>query len=72
MLFANDIMLVEESRIDVDGNIELWRKILESKGFRLSRTKTEYMKYDFSGARAHDRDVSLDGQVVPRRKLFDI
>jgi hypothetical protein len=30
--------------------LELWRQTLESKGFRLSRTKTEYMRCDFGGA----------------------
>lgn len=70
MLFADDVVLVDESRIGVDRNLEMWRKTLESKGFRLSRTKTEYMKCDFSGARADDGDVSLDGQVVPRKDTF--
>ena len=61
MLFADDVVLVDESRIGVDRNMEMWRKTLESKGFRLSRTKTECMKCDFSGARADDGDVSSDG-----------
>ena len=40
MLFANDVVLVDESRAGVNGKLELWRRTLESKGFRLSRTKT--------------------------------
>jgi hypothetical protein len=47
MLFADDVVLVDESRIGVNRKLELWRYTLESKGFRLSRTKTEYMKCDF-------------------------
>ena len=31
--------------------LELWRRTLESKGFRLCRTKTEYMMCDFSVTR---------------------
>jgi hypothetical protein len=27
--------------------LELWRRTLEAKGFRLRRSKTEYMKCDF-------------------------
>ena len=42
MLFADDVVLVDESRIGVNRKLELWRNTLESKGFRLSRTKTEY------------------------------
>ena len=44
--------------------LELWRRTLESKGFRLSRTKIEYMMCDFSATRHEGGDVSLDGQVV--------
>jgi hypothetical protein len=48
MLFADDMILVDESMTEVDQKLELWRQTLESKGSRLSRSKTEYMKYDFS------------------------
>ena len=40
MLFADDVVLVDESRTGVNRKLELWRRTLESKGFRLSRTKT--------------------------------
>ena len=43
---------------------------LESKGFRLSRTKTEYMRYDFGGAAQEEGDVSLEGQAVPKKDTF--
>ncbi|AQK49287.1 Retrovirus-related Pol polyprotein LINE-1 [Zea mays] len=45
-------------------------KTLEAKGFRLSRSKTEYMKCDFSAMGYEDGDVSLDGQVVPKKDTF--
>jgi hypothetical protein len=48
MLFANDVVLVDESRTGVDQKLELWRRTLEAKSFRFSRSKTEYMKCDFS------------------------
>ena len=70
MLFADDVVLIDESRIGVDRKLELWRHTLKSKGFRLSRTKTEYMRCEFSGIRSEDRDVTLAGQVVPRRDTF--
>ena len=41
--FADDVVLVDESRAGVNRKLELWRQPLESKGFRLSRTKTVYM-----------------------------
>jgi hypothetical protein len=44
MLFADDVVLIDESRIGVKHKLELWRQHLESKGFRLSRIKTEYVR----------------------------
>jgi Reverse transcriptase (RNA-dependent DNA polymerase) len=70
MLFTDDVVLIDESRIGVNQKLELWRQILESKGFRLSRTKTEYMRCQFSGENSYDRDVSLDGRVVPMNDTF--
>jgi hypothetical protein len=48
MLFTDDVVLVDESRMGVDQKLELWRRTLEAKGFRLSMSKTDYMKCDFS------------------------
>ncbi|KAG2631849.1 hypothetical protein PVAP13_2NG049401 [Panicum virgatum] len=70
MLFANDVVLVDESRAGVNRKLELWRCTLESKGFRLSRTNTEYMMCDFSASRHEGGDVSLDGQVVVQKDTF--
>ena len=47
MLFTDDVVLVDESRTGVNQKLELWQETLESKGFRLSRTKIEYMRCDF-------------------------
>jgi hypothetical protein len=48
MLLADDVVLVDVSRTGVDQKLELWRRTLEAKGFRLSRSKMEYMKCNFS------------------------
>ena len=70
MLFADDVVLGDESRVGVNRKLELWRRTLESKGFRLSRTKIEYMTCDFSASRHEGGDVSLDGQVVAQKDTF--
>ena len=44
MFFADDVVPVDESQTGVNKKLELWWETLESKGFRLSRTKTEYMR----------------------------
>jgi hypothetical protein len=69
MLFPDDV-LVDESRTEVDHKLELWRRSLEAKCFRLSRSKMEYMKCDFSATTQEERDVRLDGQVVPKKDIF--
>jgi hypothetical protein len=43
---------------------------LEAKCFRLSRSKTEYIKCDFSATTQEERDVRLDGQVVSKKDTF--
>jgi hypothetical protein len=70
MLFVDDVVLVDESRAGVNTKLELWRHTLESRGFRLSRTRTEYMMCDFSPTRHEDGDVSLEGQVVAKKNTF--
>jgi hypothetical protein len=70
ILFANDVVLVDDNRVGVNRKLELWRHTLESKGFRLSRTKTEYIRCDFSVTRHEEGDVSLDGQVVAKKDTF--
>jgi Reverse transcriptase (RNA-dependent DNA polymerase) len=70
MLFADDVALIDESRIGVNQKLELWRQTLESKGFRLSRTKTEYMRCQFNGENLDDGDISLDGRVLPMNDIF--
>jgi hypothetical protein len=70
MLFTDDVVLVDESMMGVDQKLELWRRTLEAKGFRLSKSKTEYMKYDFSAITQEEGDVRLDGQVIPKKDTF--
>jgi hypothetical protein len=48
MLFADDVILVDESRMEVDQKLELCRRTLKVKSLRFSRSKTEYMKCDFN------------------------
>jgi hypothetical protein len=70
MLFVDDVLLVDESGTGVEQKLELWRRTLEAKGFRLSRSKIEYIKCDFSAITQEEEDVRLDGQVVPKKDSF--
>ena len=71
MLFADDIVLVDETRAGVNAKLELWRQTLESRGFRLSRAKTEYMEYKFNKHGIRDYSiVRLDRQEIPMSSHF--
>ena len=62
MLFADDIVLIDKTRARVNAKLELWRQTLESRGFRLSRTKIEYMECKFNKQGTRDYSiVRLDG-----------
>jgi hypothetical protein len=70
MLFADDVVLVDESRTGVDKKLELWRRTLEVKGFRLSRSKTEYMKYGFSATTQEEGMLDSMVRWYPRETPF--
>ncbi|XP_059310956.1 uncharacterized protein LOC132062393 [Lycium ferocissimum] len=71
MLFANDIVLIDETSDGVNAKLEVWRQILESKGFRLCRTKAKYLECRFSGVAHKDGvDVRLDTQVIQKIENF--
>ncbi|XP_075103734.1 uncharacterized protein LOC142178302 [Nicotiana tabacum] len=71
MLFADDIVLIDVTRDGVNERLEVWRHILESKGFKLCRTKTKYSECKFSDEiEEADMDARLDSQVIPKRGSF--
>ncbi|KAG5592517.1 hypothetical protein H5410_043031, partial [Solanum commersonii] len=71
MLFADDIVLIDETRDRVNARLEVWRQALESKGFRLSRTKTEYLRCKFSDVvEEADVEVRLATQIISKRESF--
>ena len=43
MLFANDIVICEETREEVERRLESWKYTLERRGMKVSRSKTEYL-----------------------------
>ncbi|XP_070040241.1 uncharacterized protein [Nicotiana tomentosiformis] len=50
-------VLIDESRNSVNERLEVWRQALESKGFKLSRTETEYLECKFI---TEPREVSVE------------
>jgi hypothetical protein len=70
MLFADGVVLVDESRTGVNQKLELWRRTLEAKGFRLSRSKTEYMKCDSSATTQEEGMLDSMVRWYPRNTPF--
>lgn len=49
MKFVDDSVLADETARVVNAKIEAWREVMESKWFRISMRKIEYMECKFSG-----------------------
>ncbi|KAF3673281.1 Coiled-coil domain-containing protein SCD2 [Capsicum annuum] len=62
---------IDETRGGVNDKLEVWRQTLESKGFRVSRSKTEYVECKFYDVRRENEVVvKLESQEVCKRDSF--
>ena len=66
MLFTDDIVLIDVTRAGVNDKLEHWRHTPESRGFRVSRLKTEYLHCCFSGR----EEVTIEGMTIPKVDKF--
>ena len=65
MLFADDLVLVSETVEEVEEELEIWRAVIENKGLRISRSKTEYL------VPSHQQGVvKLEGEPLPSVNSF--
>ncbi|KAM2508308.1 hypothetical protein ACFX1W_030523 [Malus domestica] len=71
MLFVDDLVLIDETQEGVNAKLNLWREVLESKGLRLSRSKTEYMECKFSAnGSQNELGVRIGDQEIPKSDRF--
>ena len=71
MLFADDIVLIDKTKEGVNKKLELWKQTLEVRGFRLSRSKTEYMECKFRKRKNNKQGViTFNGQQIPVTEYF--
>ena len=67
MLFADDIVICEETREEVERRLESWRYALERREMKVSRSKTEYLCINDGN---DDETVKMEDAKVPRVKKF--
>ncbi|XP_042488418.1 uncharacterized protein LOC122068611 [Macadamia integrifolia] len=70
MLFVDDIVLISETVPEINVKLELWRYTLESRGLKISRTKTEYMKCNFSRLKIDSEEVKIEAREIPQCNCF--
>ena len=67
MMFADDIVICEKTREEVEQRLESWRYALEGRGMKVSRSKTEYLC--INGGNVNET-VKMEDTKVPRVKEF--
>ena len=67
MLFADDIVICEETREEVKQRLESWKYALERRGMKISRSETEYLCINGGN---DDETVKMEDTEVPRIKEF--
>ena len=67
MLFADDIVICEETREEVERRLESWRYALKRRGIKVSRSKTEYLCIN---GRNDNETVKMEDTKMPRVKKF--
>ena len=67
MLFADDIVICEETKEEVERRLESWKYALERRGMKVNRSKTEYLCINGGN---DDETVKMEDTKVPRVKEF--
>ena len=67
MLFADDIVICEETREEVEQRLESWKYVLKSRGMKVSRLKTECRCINGGN---DNETVKMEDTKLPRLKEF--
>ena len=67
MLFADDIVLCRQNCKELEEDLEIWRKVLERRSLKVSRSKTEYLRV---GGMDDGEELKLQGEKAKKAKNF--
>jgi hypothetical protein len=67
-MFADDIVLCGNTWEEVEVKSEAWRRVLEERGLKINRKKTEYLS--FNGA--NKKSISMQGYELKKVTNFNI
>ena len=68
MMYADDVVLCAETKEELEQKLEAWRKALEDRGMKISKTKTEYLQLC---THINDgEDMVLDGEIIKKVDRF--
>ena len=67
VLFADDVALVATTREEAERKLEMWRRALEDRGLKISRTKTEYLRLNGGD---QGEGIKIEQAEVKRIKSF--
>ena len=67
MLFADDIVICEETKEEVERRLQSWRYALERREVKVNRSKTEYLCINGGN---DDETMKTKDKKVPRVKEF--
>ena len=70
MLFADDIVHIDETKIGLNIKLEQWRCTLEYRGFRLRWCRIEYLKCGLSCVEENGEEVTMVGMTIPKAEKF--
>ena len=67
MLFADDIVICEETRKELEQRLESWKYVLKRKGMKVNRSKA---KYPCINGGIDDETVKMEDTKMPRVEEF--
>ena len=65
VLYADEVVILANSKNSLRAKLQRWREMLESRGLKISRSKTEYMTMDLDG----DKDATIQIHTTDLKRL---